>query len=135
MKKVLGWWFSNSNKKLDYEDGRKVKEGRVHSIEGEIALCHNGLHASKSIVDAYMYGFGYDLEYIWRVELSGEMDVSSDKIAAQHRKYLWGFPATRIVHKWLKWRDSHLVSMYGRASNRELRRLVDEVAQLKGIIK
>lgn len=38
---------------------------------------------------ASTYGWSYERNYIFRVELSGEIDQGSDKLAAQHRKYLY----------------------------------------------
>jgi len=96
---MLGWYFSNNSKQLRYGDGRKIRPGITHKVTGVPFLCQWGLHASKNIVDALIWAPGL---YIWRVELSGQLKFSSDKMVASERKYLWGYRSEDIFKKFLR---------------------------------
>ena len=98
-KRIKAWYFSRGSKRLGYNDDRLIRKGRTHRIKGEPEACHQGLHGSKRIIDALQYAPG---PVIWRVELSGDMDIQDDKIAAQERKYLWGFDATHILRRFAR---------------------------------
>ena len=84
---MKAWYFSKTDKKLRYGDDREIAIGVTHEIEGTPILCNRGLHGSRLLLDALYAAPG---SVIWRVELSGEMDVGFDKIAAQKRTYLSG---------------------------------------------
>jgi len=79
------YYFSTNEKKLRYGDNRPIKEGETHSVEGELVLCENGLHASERVIDALKYAPGSTL---WLVELSGEIVEGEDKVCARSRKYI-----------------------------------------------
>ena len=111
--KIKAWYFSHT-KKLGYDDNRRIVAGRTHSIrfpvkhhyyrfpiEAPICCCV-GLHGSIKPLHALEYK-KYDISriYVWRVELSGMMDFNYDKIAAEKRKYLWGYNATDIIKRFL----------------------------------
>ena len=92
--KFRAWYFSEANKRLRYYDNRVIRPGITHKVKCKPELCMSGLHGSKRILDALSYAPG---PYVWRAELSGEMDVGYDKIAATERKYLWGYDATDVL--------------------------------------
>lgn len=104
MKPILGWYFSENNKRLRYGNNRVIRPGITHKVkfpcvvEGvrytEPTLCCAGVHASKRIIDALSYAPG---NYVWRVELSGDVVIDSDKIVAKERKYLWGYNADEVL--------------------------------------
>ncbi len=91
---MKAWYFSQTNRKLRYNDNRLIHTGRTHKVTCEPILCKQGLHGSKRIIDALLYAPG---ECVWRVDLAGKMDTGSDKIAATERKYLWGYNATDVL--------------------------------------
>jgi hypothetical protein len=107
--KMKAWFFSGSNKKLSYGDNRIARLGITHRVKFPVVingttytnptLCEAGLHGSKRIIDALTYAPG---PYVWRVELSGDMDIGNDKISATERKYLWGFDATDILRRFAR---------------------------------
>jgi hypothetical protein len=84
---MKAWYFSGEDKRLRYGDAREIVLGETHTIEGAPELCERGLHGSTKIIDALGYAPG---PIVWRVELSGDMDIGSDKIAAQSRTYIDG---------------------------------------------
>lgn len=74
---------------LGFEDGREEPIGVPLSVEGDIALCKNGLHACESLLGAINFvwcpledWFGVTLG---RVELSGDMVTDDRKYAARTR--------------------------------------------------
>jgi hypothetical protein len=87
MKTIKAWYFSDESKKLRYGDGREIKLGVTHEVDVAPVLCARGLHGSVRILNALEYAPG---PIVWRVELSGDMDVGKDKIAATRREYIAG---------------------------------------------
>ena len=87
-KTIKAWWFGGNV--LGHGDGREVTPGTVHTAEGAISACANGLHGSRRVLDALAYSHGTQ---VWRVELSGDCDHRDDKIAASERRYLWSVDA------------------------------------------
>lgn len=63
-------------------------------VEGEPALCEQGLHASERIIDALKYAPG---PILCRVELSDGIIFGDDKAVARERKTLWMFDATNAL--------------------------------------
>ena len=114
-KKIKAWYFSHT-KKLGYGDNRRIVVGRTHGIKFPVLVfndCSNqsewlytprvcivGLHGSVKPLNAYGYKYDYHNRiYVWRVELSGMMDIGDDKIAAEKRTYLWGYDATDVIKR------------------------------------
>jgi len=89
-KRIKAWWFAAAEKDgrvlLPHGDGREVKAGETLSVEGEIVCCSRGLHASVRPLDALKYAQG---SVVCRVEVWGDIQKESDKIAGRHRKVLW----------------------------------------------
>ncbi len=97
---MKAWYFSTIDKKLRYGDDREIAIGVTHEVEGKPFLCNYGLHGSHLLLDALSYAPG---PVVWRVELSGEMEVGVDKIAAQERTYLsGGIDITDILWKFAR---------------------------------
>ena len=94
-KKVLAWHFLAEDRRLGYGDGRLVEVGKTYSFGGVPKLCEGGMHASTRALDCIAYAPG---PIACLVELSGEMDVGYDKIAAQHRKVIAMADATKVLH-------------------------------------
>ena len=106
---MKAWYFSDKSRRLRYGDNRVIRAGRTHKIKFPFTdhigmdwekptLCCAGLHGSKSILDAMFYAPPKG-NILWRVELSGAMDVGNKKIAAEERKYLWGYDITKVFIK------------------------------------
>ena len=109
-KKIKAWYFAPPDKKLRYGDNRKIVVGRTHKVKFPFtdanglvwekpSCCHAGLHASIHPLDALGYAAS---NFVYRVELSGVMDVASDKIAATERMYLWGYDAEFVLKKFAR---------------------------------
>ena len=90
MKKVTGWWFGTTDRKLQNGDGRRIKIGQTHHVDGEIIPCRHGLHLSRRIIDALTYSPG---PVIYRVEGFGTVIPHGDpvdKYACSDRTYFAG---------------------------------------------
>ena len=85
-------WYTTHKSTLNNNDGRKIVVGKTHQIIRPILLCSRGLHASERLSDSLRYGAKLNRKgkfSIYRVELSGETVIGSDKLAAERRKYLY----------------------------------------------
>lgn len=91
---MKAWYFAREDRRLQYGDNRRIVIGETHIVDCKPTLCKQGLHGSISIRDALSYAPG---TMLYLVDLSGEMDIGEDKIAAQVRKYLAGFDATDLL--------------------------------------
>lgn len=100
-KRILAWHIIGRDKLLRYDDGRKVKVGRVMEMQpgresglfGDPTvidypkLCRAGMHASRKLADAAYYG---PFEgHICRVEVWGDVLEGYDKLCGRFRKVLW----------------------------------------------
>ena len=94
MKTIKAYWFEPADGVLQYGDGRKPVVGETHEISGKPAFCKNGLHGSARALDALKYAASNN---IWIVELSGEMEIGDDKIAATKRTYIKRVAAEKIL--------------------------------------
>ena len=103
MKKIKGWWFAPKDNKLANGDGREIKIGATHIVEGEIIPCEHGLHLAPRILDALKYAPG---PIIYRVEGSGTVIPHGkpiDKYACSERTYLaGGLDASEILRKFAR---------------------------------
>ena len=127
MSKLKAWYFSNEECALRYNDNRPIREGDVHSVEGEIVACKNGLHASTNILNALEYAPG---PVLWRVGMSGDCDIGEDKVCYRHREYYKGVDVTDILRKFAKqcaldvihlWNAPQVVVDYLNSDSEELR--------------
>lgn len=94
-KPVPAWWFGRRKTYLGYGDKQRIREGKKLGPEKAMGWgatgitspfrCHRGYHASVNLIDAADYEKGW---WLWRVELSGMMDVGPGKIAAMYRRHI-----------------------------------------------
>jgi len=96
---MLAFWFSPDDKKLAYGDGRKVRVGTTHTVEGKPVLCEFGLHASERLIDALRYAPGSTL---YLVDISGMIVAGKDIIAGTKRKYLARFDAEKLLREFAR---------------------------------
>jgi hypothetical protein len=75
----------NGEPALGHGDDRLIKVGETLTVEGEIELCENGLHACRNLIDCLRYCEG---TVICEVELSGAIVHDEDKSAASSRTVL-----------------------------------------------
>ncbi len=132
---MIGWYFSRENKKLGYGDGRNIKLGQTHKLNGKLILCEYGLHASKNILSALNYAPG---SVIWKVKLSGEIIHGDDKSAATERTYLeGGIDITNVLRKFARmcaldvihlWAAPEITIEYLKKGKEELRAAAWEAA-------
>jgi hypothetical protein len=84
----LYWHFCQVGKKgtphLGYKDNREVIVGETLRVEGDIELCHRGLHASTKLMDALGYA-QHDKLSLCRVTLGGTVKHDKDKSVASER--------------------------------------------------
>ena len=127
---MKAWYFSGLDCMLRYGDGRIIKAGETHTVECRPILCEQGLHGSVKPLDAIQYAPG---PMVWRVELSGDLDIGDDKIAALERKYLWGYDATHVLRKFARlcaldvihlWNAPDVVVRYLKTGDESLREAV-----------
>jgi len=97
---VLAWHFLSADRRLGYGDGRLVKKGQTLRVEGEPALCWNGLHGSRRLIDALSNALGPIIE---RVEIGAdkpyEIVAVENKLVGTWRKTLWWIDATMVLHE------------------------------------
>jgi len=91
----LGWHFLRQDGRTG-KRGRRVVPGTVMSCRRPLALCRNGLHASRRALDALQYAPGGMVE---RVELIGQQLEDVDKACARSRRCLWMADATNVLHE------------------------------------
>ena len=96
---MRAFYFSEKSRKLRHGDGRDIVVGESHIVEVEPKVCEKGLHASTNIMDALSYAPG---NILYLVELSGDMDIGKDKVAATTRKYIAEFDATELLIQFAK---------------------------------
>lgn len=99
-KEWLGWHFLPADGKLRYDDGRKPRVGRTLKVKGPLEMCRNGLHASKSALDALDFAPG---PIVCRVRLSGAILHRSDKSCASERTILAKADVTKQLREFTVW--------------------------------
>jgi hypothetical protein len=93
---VLGWHFCRNDKRLCFNDGRRIHTGRTIKVDCKPVLCQSGLHASRNLLDALHYAHG---NILCRVRLSGEIVHGDDKMVATERTVLWMRSVAPILHE------------------------------------
>jgi len=139
MKKVKGWWFTTTERKLLNNDGRKIKLGITHKVKGEIIPCKYGLHLSPRIIDALAYAPG---PVIYKVEGSGTIIPHGepvDKYACSHRTYLdGGIDISNVLRKFADlcaldvihlWDAPDVVVKYLKTGDESLREVSREISR------
>jgi hypothetical protein len=111
---LKAWYFSTTEKKLRYNDGRDIALGVTHTVKGKPVPCTHGLHGSMRILDAVKYAPG---PVVWEVELGGTIveHDDRDKHAATERTYLRGgidvSDTLRAFARWAALSVAHLWDM------------------------
>src|SRR3990167_8949717 len=95
----VGWHFADSNEKLRYDDGRKIKIGVTHKVKCKPVLCKIGLHASKTVYEALQYAPG---NILFRVKLGGVVVHDDDKSVATERTYLERIDAEPVLREFAR---------------------------------
>ena len=102
-KERKGWHFLALDKRLGYDDGRKVKLGERLEARGfnmwnsSPEPCKPGMHATTKIVNG---GFFHRVgPVLCRVEVTGEVKWHDDRVkfVGRYRKVLWWKRITRDV--------------------------------------
>ena len=113
---MKAWHFVNKNNRLNYNDGRLVRVGITHTIEGTPRLCGNGLHGSKRIIDALKYAKYHTL---YRVDIQGDIVEGSDKLCGLSRTYLQRFDMEDILFEFSRWVAKRNITKIKPYSNKE----------------
>jgi hypothetical protein len=92
-------YFAQNDKKLRYDDNRKIIVGETHKVDCVPKCCEVGLHGSVKAMDALNYAPG---SILYLVEIEGDIDKNSDKICGTSRKYLDEFNVTDLLRKFAK---------------------------------
>lgn len=92
--RMKAYWFEPADGALQYGDGRKLEAGVTHKVDGPLKLCQRGLHASIRPLDALQYA---ESNFVWVVELSGEVLEGPDKCCATERTYIKRIDAEAIL--------------------------------------
>jgi len=94
---VLAWHWLGVSKTLAYAPYTAVSVGQtLTATEKPLELCAYGLHASLDLWDSLMYAPG---PVLCRVELSGEILYSDDKLCASHRRVLTMHDMTAVLQE------------------------------------
>jgi len=99
IKPMKAYYFGTKDRQLRYGDNRHIMIDRTHKVDGPPILCEHGLHGSIKAMDALRYAPG---PILYEVELSGQLDIGDDKIAATERKYLRSFDATDLLREFAR---------------------------------
>ncbi|MEO7397014.1 MAG: hypothetical protein ABIW84_00465, partial [Ilumatobacteraceae bacterium] len=95
---IQGWHFTTET----LRDGRPIPAvGEVLTHEGEVEPCSSGLHASRRLIDAIGYA-PYESTKVHRVELYGDIQEQSDKLAARHRTILYTVEAEGFLREFAR---------------------------------
>lgn len=82
---TMAWHWLN-NEGLLRDGTAPPPDGEWLEHEGEVELCHSGLHASKRLIDALRYA---PSGVLCRVECDDIMDAHDDKFVCRRRRILW----------------------------------------------
>ena len=99
MVNMEAWHFIKPDKKLRFEPFSDIIVGETLGVDAsKLELCNFGLHASILPIAALSF-IDWKDAIICRVELSGEIRTSRDKLCASSRKVLWMAPADATLHE------------------------------------
>ena len=121
---MKAWHFCKGER---LRDGQTLTKGKTYEYQGKLELCYSGLHASLKILDALRYAPG---NTICRVECSGHILESFDKLVCSKRKVLWYIEGEKILRKFARlcaldvahlWKPSELVLEYLKTGKESLR--------------
>jgi hypothetical protein len=96
---MLAWHFLQSDKRLQYGDGREVKLGETLTVdETRMIPCKYGLHASVKALDALNY-VNWSGVVACRVELGGRVVEDIEKHVASERTVVAWCSADRVLQE------------------------------------
>jgi hypothetical protein len=96
---MQAFYFSTEQKRLRYGDDRPIIVGEAHEVSCKPICCKQGLHASTDILDALMYA---PSSILYLVDISGDVDERTDKIAGKRREYLAEFDAEELLKEFAR---------------------------------
>ena len=126
MNYVYGWWFSHDNF-LPHGDGREVVVGETLTVTYPLEMCLNGLHFSRTVLEALQYAPGPILHM---VRGSGEVLSGQDKFCAEQRLEIARIDATDLLHEFARkcawdvihlWPAPRVVKQYLKTGNKNSR--------------
>ena len=104
---ILGWHFLREGGALrtptrdpEGTEHAHARAGLILRVEGPIARCERGLHASRRVIDALWYAPG---PVVSRVRLAGTVVEDTDQMVAVERTVLWLADATHALHQFACW--------------------------------
>ncbi len=129
---LKAWHFTEG---ATLRDGRPVEVGEWLAHEGEVRICHSGLHASVRPLDALRYAPG---NHIWRVECADIEATEDDKLVCRLRRPIWGFDAGAMLHRFARkcamdvahlWNPPDVVLRYLRTGDESIRAAAGDAAR------
>ena len=105
---MKAWHFASTDRMLQFphngKNGVKIRKGvTLHVDPRKLCMCSYGLHASPRVLDALNYAPWNTTLIVSRVELSGKMLHTREKVCAQYRKVLWWADCTAVLHEFACW--------------------------------
>src|SRR3990167_1478978 len=132
IKQLTGWHFLPGDKRLRYGTKEIVRIGKTIEVEGPLALCKNGLHASRRAIDALIYAPHTSRLYICRVVLSGKIVEGEDKAVATRRKVIAMADCTETLHEFACLVAEDALRKYGNGDSRSQEAINVKRKWLKG---
>ncbi len=94
----ITFWF-NSRGCLPHGDGRPVRVGETHTVDGEIKPCVNGLHSSIGPASALANNRS---STVWVTKIGGNIVHHDDKLVASERSYLYRVDVLAVLKQWAR---------------------------------
>src|SRR3990172_8584973 len=117
---MKAWYFARANNRLAYGDNRAIILGKSHTIKDTPKLCNVGLHGSVKLLDALYYA---NSSLLYLVDITGKLDIGTDKICGKQRKYIAHIDATDILRAFARKQaliNVELIKPYTTAENYSL---------------
>lgn len=124
------WHFLECSRRLRYGEPVEVFVGQTLTATGRLAICRNGMHASRRAIDAIRYAPG---PVACRVCLSGEIVVEEDKVCARSRTVLWMADASAVLRDFIVSCGEWLLTQEHTPDPRSLAAVDTARAYLRGI--
>jgi hypothetical protein len=108
-KSILAWHLIGNRRKLSHNGGPAKQAPGVEKHLGlHVSLCNYGLHASRKLEDASRYHKG---PYLRRVQCSGYVVESDDKLVCTERKILYTINIEDILNNVLFMEVDRLIKL------------------------
>lgn len=124
---MKAWHFISSDRRLRYDDNRRVEAGEIYTTDADPVLCIAGMHGSIKPLDALSYAPG---PIVCRVDITGDVVQGDDKIVGRSREVLWMADATDVLWKFARlcaldvahlWDPPNIVLRYLRTGDESIR--------------